>query len=573
MTPDDLLLKRKLNKKGHFVSKEKEETKKELLGQACEFIVGDRLHEIKGFDKTKKIPDQPLQEGEQYRFHFDATRCIGCSCCVVACNEQNNNPSDVQWRRVGEIEGGQFPHTQRLYLSMGCNHCLDPACLTGCPVDAYEKDEQTGIVKHDTEACIGCQYCEWNCDYGVPRFDERRNVVSKCDMCYGRLEYGMAPACVDACPEEAIMIEKVNIEEWKKDHEQADAPGMPDSSHTLSTTRITLPENFPHQMSGVDQHRLEPQHPHWSLILMTVLTQLSVGGFFGLWVNDLVLRGLEATSYLKSLLGTASLAVFFAGALALGVSIFHLGRPLYAYRALKMWRRSWLSREVLFFSLFSGLATAYAALWWNELSLNLFTFPAWTKPLLGSLVVFSGTAGVFCSAKIYMVPARPSWNTPKTLIRFFLTALTLGPLFTLAIFASFPLPKTAAMVVEGLNFSVLWLCITAISAGFLQLVLLMSSFLDLVQKKNYELNATAFLLTRRFRWHFSFRLGSVLIGAVGLPLILVLHYFSEGTFFSLSITRLSFAACTLALASELLGRYLFFVTVMPKKMAGGFLKS
>ena len=63
------------------------------------------------------IPARPLEAGEQYRFHFDMTKCIGCHCCEVACNEQNNNPADLHWRRVGEIEGGSYPFTQRLYLS------------------------------------------------------------------------------------------------------------------------------------------------------------------------------------------------------------------------------------------------------------------------------------------------------------------------------------------------------------------------------------------------------------------------------------------------------------------------
>src|SRR5690349_21028706 len=62
----------------------------------------------------------PPREGEQYRFHFDMTKCIGCKCCVVACNEQNGNPASIQWRRVGEIEGGIYPHAVRQYLSMGC---------------------------------------------------------------------------------------------------------------------------------------------------------------------------------------------------------------------------------------------------------------------------------------------------------------------------------------------------------------------------------------------------------------------------------------------------------------------
>src|SRR5690348_5335634 len=97
---------------------------------------------------------QALQPGEQYRFHFDMTKCIGCKCCVVACNEQNGNPAEINWRRVGEIEGGWYPNTQRLHLSIGCNHCLEPTCLTGCPVDAYSKDPKTGVVIHSAEACI-----------------------------------------------------------------------------------------------------------------------------------------------------------------------------------------------------------------------------------------------------------------------------------------------------------------------------------------------------------------------------------------------------------------------------------
>ena len=138
------------------------------------------------------------------------TKCIGCRSCEVACNEQNNTPADLRWRRIGEIEGGTYPNTERFYLSMGCNHCLSADCIKGCPVDAYTKDPVTGIVLHSADACIGCQYCVWNCPYSVPQFNPERGVVGKCDMCHGRLTDGLEPACVNACPESAIEIEIVN---------------------------------------------------------------------------------------------------------------------------------------------------------------------------------------------------------------------------------------------------------------------------------------------------------------------------------------------------------------------------
>jgi DMSO reductase iron-sulfur subunit len=157
---------------------------------------------------TPLIPAHAPRPGEQYRFHFDMTKCIGCKCCVVACNEQNGNPAAINWRRVGEIEGGYFPNTQRHYLSMGCNHCVEPSCMIGCPVEAYHKDPVTGVVLHNADTCIGCQYCTWNCSYGVPQYNPERGVVGKCDMCHNRLSDGMAPACVNACPEGAISIAK-----------------------------------------------------------------------------------------------------------------------------------------------------------------------------------------------------------------------------------------------------------------------------------------------------------------------------------------------------------------------------
>ena len=306
------------------------------------------------------VPQRAPQPGEQYRFHFDMTKCIGCKCCVVACNEQNGNPADINWRRVGEIEGGWYPNTHRSYLSMGCNHCMEPTCLKGCPVDAYSKDPVTGVVLYSAEACIGCQYCTWNCSYGVPQYNPERGVVGKCDMCHERLDEGRAPACVSACPEAAIRIEIVNIAEWKREYAaNANAPGLPSADDSISSTRITLPDNLPPDTRKADFFRVKPEDPHWPLAAMTVLTQQSVGAFVTIWLLQLFGK--------TTRLGIAALVSLVVAGLALSASTLHLGRPIYAYRALKTWKRSWLSREVLLFGCFSGVAFLYAALLWFKL--------------------------------------------------------------------------------------------------------------------------------------------------------------------------------------------------------------
>jgi len=333
----DLELKKRVDGQGYYSPEES--THPSAL--ANQFALGGTPQGIK---ERPLIPEEHLKEGEQYRFHFDMSRCIGCECCVVACNEQNGNPEDVLWRRVGEIEGGQYPTTKRYHLSMGCNHCVDPSCLTGCPTDAYEKLESDGIVKHNEEECIGCQYCTWNCPYGVPQFNKERRIVTKCDMCHSRLGDGLAPACVNACPEEAIRIEKVNIEEWKEDHSEANAPETPDASLTISTTRITLPEDLPEDTFKLNHHHVEPEHAHYSLIFLTVLTQLATGGFFSLWLTDVLSNFITFLKPHQEFIAFGAAGMLGVTGLALLASIFHLGRPLHAWKALRMWKRSWLSR-------------------------------------------------------------------------------------------------------------------------------------------------------------------------------------------------------------------------------------
>jgi Fe-S-cluster-containing dehydrogenase component/DMSO reductase anchor subunit len=474
-------------------------------------------------EPQRLIPRRTPGQGEQYRFHFDMQKCIGCKCCVVACNEQNGNPAQINWRRVGEVEGGYYPYTQRYHLSMGCNHCVEPSCLIGCPVEAYTKDARTGVVIHSADTCIGCQYCTWNCSYGVPQYNEDRGVVGKCDMCHNRLADEMAPACVSACPEGAIAIEIVNIAEWKEDYLSANAPGLPSADDSVSTTRVTLPENLLPDTGRVDTQRIPLEHPHWPLVFMLVVTQLSVGAFAALWLLDAIGHGMGL--YLSAL---ASLGL--AG-MSLAASTLHLGRPAFAWRALKGITHSWLSREVASLSLFAGVASAYAGMLFLDL-------PA--RPVVGALTALAGIGGLFCSARIYVVRARPAWYSVYTLAEFFSTALLLGPLFVRAMNAAHS-P---------------WLDWAAMGGASAQLLTQTLKFLWLSRAETFELYASSRLLSGRLQNLFLVRLAVLVIAGIVMP-----------RFVGLLAAVL---ALILATGGEWLGRWLFFVSVVPKNMAAAF---
>ncbi|MBN2623456.1 MAG: dimethyl sulfoxide reductase anchor subunit [Acidimicrobiales bacterium] len=433
----------------------------------------------------------PLSAGEQYRFSFAMEACVGCHSCEVACAEQNGLPADTAWRRVGEIEGGSYPDTTRFHLSMSCNHCLDPACLTGCPTEAYVKLDN-GVVAHHADDCIGCQYCTWNCPYSVPAFQPDRRIVTKCDMCLPRLEVGLKPACVGACPTRALDVEVVDVAAWTADHAEADAPHLPPSELTLSTTRIVLPPGEWGETAAASDVDLHPEHPHWPLVVLTLLTQVALG---------VSLTATDETSRLAA-------AVLAAGALA--GSLLHLGRPAHAWKALRNLRRSWLSREVLLLGSYAGMAAV-----------------AVPVAPLAPLAAFVGAAGVYASGRLYVVPGRPSWHSPLTIVAFFLTALATGPLVT-------GHPAVAAGAVGG------------------QLAVWLANLVRLGRDPRREWNGTVALHRHRFGWLTAARWASVVGGA------------------ALAFTSLA-AGLALVVAGELIGRYLFYVTVVPLDIPGSFL--
>ncbi|HEX8370650.1 MAG TPA: NrfD/PsrC family molybdoenzyme membrane anchor subunit [Pyrinomonadaceae bacterium] len=139
-----------------------------------------------------------------YGFIIDNRKCIGCHACTVACKAEHEVPVGVNRTWVKYIEKGTFPDTRRLFSVMRCNHCADAPCVEICPVTALFT-RSDGIVDFDTRRCIGCKACTQACPYDALYMHPDEHTAAKCNYCSHRTDIGLEPACVNVCPEHAII--------------------------------------------------------------------------------------------------------------------------------------------------------------------------------------------------------------------------------------------------------------------------------------------------------------------------------------------------------------------------------
>lgn len=147
---------------------------------------------------------------KRYAMMIDLRRCIGCHTCSVACKAEFEVPLGCFRTWVKQIEKGRYPHLRKAFLPMVCNHCERPICTTVCPVKATYRRPEDGIVMINPHRCIGCRYCMAACPYNVRFISPRYNIVEKCDFCQRRVDQGQLPACVEACPTQAMVFGDLN---------------------------------------------------------------------------------------------------------------------------------------------------------------------------------------------------------------------------------------------------------------------------------------------------------------------------------------------------------------------------
>ena len=291
----------------------------------------------------------------QLGFTFDINKCVGCQACQIACSIENDLGYDFSWREINTYNPEQIDALPHYHLSLACNHCQEPICLFQCPAKAFTKSSENGIVIIEEDKCIGCKFCSWVCPYDAPKYNTLLNVMTKCTLCAHRIEEELEPACVSICPTDAL-----NITSDDEFRDVIKVAGFPESEikpcihlepHKLDQQ---LPEQYtlPYSNDIIDQYSKNRPQPKnkislandWTLVVFTFLISI-LGG----WLSTALFSNNNVNPFMFGLIGLVGM----------GLSALHLGKKIRAYRALLNWRSSWLSREVLFFSMFLSISAVY----------------------------------------------------------------------------------------------------------------------------------------------------------------------------------------------------------------------
>lgn len=177
---------------------------------------------------------------KQLGFLVNSERCIGCHTCGMACKNQYHQEPGIVWRQLIPLDGDIYPHEERAWYSLACNHCANPPCVDACSTEAISKREEDGIVILDIEKCEGYQDCIKQCPYNAPKYNPATEKSSKCHLCYERQDAGLLPACVQACPTGALTM--IEIDSFDDTGTIQFPPGIERREDVNPSIRFKLPK-------------------------------------------------------------------------------------------------------------------------------------------------------------------------------------------------------------------------------------------------------------------------------------------------------------------------------------------
>ena len=373
----------------------------------------------------------------RYGMVVDLNRCVGCQTCTIACKHHNDTPPGVQWRRVLDVEQGEYPNVERVFLVTGCQHCANPPCVPVCPTGAT-RQRTDGLVTMDYDTCIGCGYCAVACPYqartiaherawyfGTPSrqeaqvfHDERVGVATKCTFCVDKidkaakipgvvpgLDLETTPACAASCIAQALHfgdfadpdsnVSRLALE--NASFQMHAELGTDPQIRYLYEVPATTPGRDPEEAD--DARRSDPNDPlvgerqtFWDVraamnfILGGMSSGLAVAAYL-VWAFD----GMP----------DAALPWFFAAAaVGMGVGLLfvfaEIGRKARFLYVLRRPQSSWMTRETY------AVAAFYPAVAADVI---------WPSPGLHAAVALAAVAFLFCQGRIlHAGRGIPAWR-------------------------------------------------------------------------------------------------------------------------------------------------------------------
>ncbi|HLN56728.1 MAG TPA: 4Fe-4S dicluster domain-containing protein [Bacteroidales bacterium] len=276
-------------------------------------------------------------------FLFNSGRCVSCGACSAACILYNG--WETRPRNIYVFNKQLRPDTPVMNMSLACNHCEKAPCMEGCPSGALTRDPLNGAIVLDEIKCLGCRYCQWNCPYDAPKFNSGKRIIEKCNLCNDSSDE--LPSCTTACPTGALKF--IEIPERNYDNYPEWFPGKKISpAFNLAHDSSELLEIIPAEafMQKETRSEIKSRESDWSLVMFSFISMIAVS--------------LQASSFIS---GTFHGIFFFVlPVFAALFSLFHLGKPFRAWRAIFNPASSPVSREIIFFLLFSILSIIAAAM-------------------------------------------------------------------------------------------------------------------------------------------------------------------------------------------------------------------
>ena len=293
----------------------------------------------------------------------------------------------------------------------------------------------------------------------------------------------------------------------------------------------------------------------WALPVYTILLQLAVGSLLLLWIIRALNIVKLGDANIDKIVKIPIFIIFLTIILAIIGAHFHLSKPFRSYLAVSNFRTSWLSREIVFTLSFSLTVSGLVLLQW------LVPNRARLKSALGWIAISLGLILIYCMSNIYLLPTQAAWNSPVTIISFYLTMILLGttalPTILLIDLAFVNLIQKEGSVdrIEILRPSLMWSTVVAVIAWIIVVALNIYQ-VNLLRGGDLWAHTSYDLLINLYWPLLALRLGLPLIGIIWLIISVIRMLRNEKATTDLMFP--SYVSCIAVMVGEILGRFLFY---------------